>query len=158
SRGPEYRPHELRGHAAHVEPGAPAAPRSLPIRSWRWWAMEGYRQRHYGNAARRNEGRPVQAARGASHAGRDGAAARLVSRHARCADGRTAFADFGVRSRLPLRPPVRRRQRPHGTASIAAARVPSWLRSWAVHLPRRRDRADEGGLLRLAVRIVAGMA
>src|SRR5437899_1854640 len=57
-----------------------------------------------------------------------------------------------------MHPPVRGWKRAHGAPVVAAAVVPSRLRRRPVHLARRRDRADEGGLLRFAPRLIAGLA
>ena len=55
-----------------------------------------------------------------------------------------------LHARLPRHPPLRRRQRAHVAAALAAAALQGRLRGRALRQPREADRAEQGDLLRRA--------
>ena len=79
---------------------------------------------------------------------RRGAPVRRAARGALRRAGRPAARVDGVRARLHLRPPLRRRQRAHEPPADAAAALPLRVHGRQVRVGGGGDRAHEGRLLR----------
>ncbi|MNP05566.1 hypothetical protein D3C76_975210 [compost metagenome] len=157
-RRPGVAPRIGRAHALQRRRGAAIAHHAVSLHAAGRRTLESHQQRHHRTPSGRHVTAALPTGRGASDADGHGRYDPALRHRTGPTSGRSAGAGTPGDARLPVHPPLPRRQRSHVAFANPIAALPLRLCRGPLHQPGAHLRGNQGRLLRDAGSQFAGLA